>query len=300
MSSSRQKRLFRFENPLIQKLGRDFFKTVPTLPGVYYMLGPNGGILYIGKAKNLRNRINSYKNATPQTVTRKIMRMLHLVHKIHWELCETEIKALLRENTLLRQHRPPFNVLNTRPETYYFLGITEGQSLSILLTTNPNAEAQTLYGAFKGRRRVRESYAALLRLLWFAHTKATGFELLTQIPTCLVKNTPLYTYEFQNSHFDGMQATWMQHLHKFLQGKSKLFLRELTTKLLTQDHLPRFVYQLIETDLQQLNEFYKLGPRRNYKLIRLNKLDTFLIGQAQLDDLLLHFKMGKQTSGNET
>src|SRR4051794_37139240 len=111
----RQPWLIPYGNPLLQRKGPEFFAGIPRTPGVYLMLGVEGSILYVGKAKDLRARLNSYKRAKPDQVSRKVIRMLNLVRDIRWEECPTEVAALLRENHLLRELCPPFNVVNTRP-----------------------------------------------------------------------------------------------------------------------------------------------------------------------------------------
>jgi excinuclease ABC subunit C len=64
-------------------------------------------LLYVGKAKSLRQRLSSYRY--PVRASRKTVRLMHAVRRIDWEVCPSEQAACLRENELLRVHRPPFN-----------------------------------------------------------------------------------------------------------------------------------------------------------------------------------------------
>src|ERR1051326_6436775 len=118
--------LLAYENPLRQQFGPDFLKQVPERPGVYLMIGEQGRVLYVGKAKSLRARLASYARARPGEVSRKIIRMLGAIREIRIEECPGETEALLRENHLLRTIQPPFNVQNTRPDRYYFVGLKWG------------------------------------------------------------------------------------------------------------------------------------------------------------------------------
>ncbi len=113
--SARQLRLFKHSQPLLERLGAEFFRSIPTRPGVYIMSGEMGRVLYVGQSKNLRHRLATYKNANPDHVPRKVIRLVHAVRKIDWEECATANFARLRENELLRAHRPKFNSMNTYP-----------------------------------------------------------------------------------------------------------------------------------------------------------------------------------------
>src|SRR5438045_2419772 len=101
-----------YQNPLKKTLGNEFFLKIPRDPGVYYFLDKDENILYVGKAKNLRNRLNSYKNLNLSDASKKTMQMLHSAESIRWELHSTELQACLRENYLLRLLKPKFNIVN--------------------------------------------------------------------------------------------------------------------------------------------------------------------------------------------
>src|SRR5688572_16556861 len=100
--------LLEYKNPLLEKMGAEFFRSIPKDPGVYFMMGRDGQILYVGKAKCLRQRLRSYCYAKPDRVPRKVLRLVTLLTEIKWEICTSERAALLRENALLRTLRPPF------------------------------------------------------------------------------------------------------------------------------------------------------------------------------------------------
>lgn len=84
-------------------------KQFPVSPGVYRMLDKDGAILYIGKAKNLRNRVTSYTNVGE--LNYRIRRMVSLVHNVIFTVTDSESGALFLEADLIRTFKPPFNVL---------------------------------------------------------------------------------------------------------------------------------------------------------------------------------------------
>jgi hypothetical protein len=103
------------------------------------MTGLNDRVLYIGQSKNLHLRLASYKNARPDCVSRKTIRLVRQVQSIAWETCEDAEAAQLRENELLRLHRPKFNTVNTYPAGYTFVAMVPGQNEVALARINDPA-----------------------------------------------------------------------------------------------------------------------------------------------------------------
>ena len=97
-------------------------KDVPDNPGVYMMLDEQGEIIYVGKAKNLKNRLRSYFfNLSNRTA--KVMAMLEHVADFRYIICASEVDALLTENNLIKKHSPKYNILLKDDKAYPFLRI---------------------------------------------------------------------------------------------------------------------------------------------------------------------------------
>ena len=101
--------LFDPPKPLVERFGEDFFRGLPTGPGVYLMCGVAEGVLYVGRARNLRKRLNSYRVANPERLPRRIVRLLHQVKRIEWDECGSEDAARHREDLLICVLSPKFN-----------------------------------------------------------------------------------------------------------------------------------------------------------------------------------------------
>ncbi|HXT12727.1 MAG TPA: nucleotide excision repair endonuclease [Candidatus Angelobacter sp.] len=101
--------LFDPPKPLVDRLGEEFFTTLPTGPGVYLMCGETEGVLYVGKARNLRQRLENYRVANPERMPRRIIRLLHQVRRIEFDECPTEEAAAEREEQLICVLAPKFN-----------------------------------------------------------------------------------------------------------------------------------------------------------------------------------------------
>lgn len=95
--------------PLVERFGDDFFRQAPAAPGVYFFCGPDAGVLYVGKARNLRRRLASYRIADADRLPRRMVRLLHQVTRIEWDICASEVAARHREELLICVLNPKFN-----------------------------------------------------------------------------------------------------------------------------------------------------------------------------------------------
>ena len=97
-------------------------KRLPNLPGVYKMLDKNGEIIYVGKAKSLKNRVNSYFAKTiDHPKTRALVQRIDNIETI---ITRSETEALLLEQNLIKLHRPPYNVLLRDDKSYLYVFIS--------------------------------------------------------------------------------------------------------------------------------------------------------------------------------
>ena len=118
---SGQQFLFAPEKPLVRRLGKKFFHKILDRPGVYKMHDAKGEVVYVGKARNLRQRLRSYRVANPERMPRRHLRMVPEVAWIDFELCRNESAALGREARLLRRLKPKFNRAGVWPGRAQFL-----------------------------------------------------------------------------------------------------------------------------------------------------------------------------------
>jgi hypothetical protein len=101
--------LFEPPKPLVERFGKEFFRELPERPGVYLMCGASEGVLYVGKARNLRKRLSAYRVANPERMSRRIIRLLNQTRRIEWDECTSEKAAGSREELLICVLAPKFN-----------------------------------------------------------------------------------------------------------------------------------------------------------------------------------------------
>jgi excinuclease ABC subunit C len=105
---------------------KEFVAALPARPGVYRMLDAQGGILYVGKAGNLRSRVGSYFRA--DVVQPKVVALVRQIAGIEVTVTNSDTEALLLEFNLIKKHRPHYNILLKDDKSFPYLYLTTGQA----------------------------------------------------------------------------------------------------------------------------------------------------------------------------
>jgi excinuclease ABC subunit C len=132
-------------------------------PGTYRMLGADGRVLYVGKAKALRTRLMTYFRA--QYPDDKAARILHAASDIAYDYSPSEFAASLMELKLIRKHRPPFNVAMNRSKRYAFLVLTDEAAPRVVATSTPERTRGRVYGPLPSPARTSQAARTLSDLL---------------------------------------------------------------------------------------------------------------------------------------
>lgn len=152
-----------------RRLSCRWWAELPSGPGVYLFRDSNLRVVYVGKAKNLRRRLLSYRNAGRTRAHRKMRRLAKAAHSVELEEHPSEQAALLRENELIVSLRPPFNVEGAYSFLYPAIGLGRSARAQLLcFTTDPDAYAALglhWYGSFRSRPRAKLAFEALVDLL---------------------------------------------------------------------------------------------------------------------------------------
>jgi len=102
---------------------REKLSTLPCSPGCYLMKDVRGEIIYIGKAKVLRNRVRQYFQKGGEH-TRRIRRMIYEIRDLEWIMTDTELEALILESNLIKKHHPTYNVRLRDDKSYPYIAVT--------------------------------------------------------------------------------------------------------------------------------------------------------------------------------
>jgi len=146
-------------NDLIQ----DKLKQLPTKPGVYQFFNTDEKIIYIGKAKNLRNRVRSYFQSKKYQQAKTIS-LVRNITDLEWIVVRNEVEALMTEANLIKTHRPKYNIDLKDDKTYPFIRITKEPYPQVLLTRKIVKDGSKYYGPFTDVGRLRMTLKALYKV----------------------------------------------------------------------------------------------------------------------------------------
>jgi excinuclease UvrABC nuclease subunit len=250
--SAAQALLFPDPRPLVERFGPEFFRQLPESPGVYLMRGADEAVLYVGKAKNLRKRLCSYRVANPERLPRRTLRLLRSVTRIDMQQCPDESSALARESELLLSLRPKFNRAGTWPAKPRFLAWRcLGDKLQMMVIEAPES-GWLVYGPLGSK--ALALHAVLLRLLWGSFRTECG---LSTMPLGWFKGSCPGQTELVCGN---MAAEAAGMLTKVFAGRPEVFLEWIRQRMNPGSH--RFDLAVIASDsaaLEQLTGGLGLG-----------------------------------------
>jgi excinuclease ABC subunit C len=140
-----------------------FLKSLTTRPGVYQMYDAEGRLLYVGKARNLRNRVGSYFRASG--LTEKTMALVARIRDIQVTVTTTEVDALLLEHNLIKSHHPPYNILLRDDKSYPYIYLSsEDRFPRLSLHRGAKRRKGRYFGPYPSAAAVRESLHFLQRV----------------------------------------------------------------------------------------------------------------------------------------
>ena len=214
-------------DPKWQFDSKTFLKTVPHKPGVYRMMSDEGKILYVGKAKDLKNRVSSYfrKNL----VNSRIYSMVKQIQDVQITLTSTEAEALLLESNLIKKHHPRYNILLRDDKSYPYIYLSKHKFPRLTFHRGGRKGQGQYFGPYPSAGAVRETLNLLQKLFLVRQCEDSYFSnrsrpcLQYQIQRC----TAPCTAEINEQDYQ----QGVRHTVKFLEGKSQQVIDELVEQM---------------------------------------------------------------------
>ncbi|MCX2794904.1 Excinuclease ABC subunit C [Microbulbifer thermotolerans] len=205
-----------------------FLQTVTRKPGVYQMFDADGCILYVGKAKNLRNRLSSYFRASG--LTAKTMALVQRIDSIEVTVTRSETEALVLEQSLIKSQRPPYNVMLKDDKGYPYIFLSSRDTFPrIAFHRGAKRKKGQYFGPFPNASSVRDSLNFLQKTFRIRSCEDSVFRnrsrpcLQYQIQRCTAPCVGLVSEEEYRRD--------VRHAEMFLAGKSDKILRELADEM---------------------------------------------------------------------
>jgi predicted GIY-YIG superfamily endonuclease len=237
--------LFPDPKPLDQRLGKKFFRRAPRRPGVYLMKDASDKVLYVGKAKDLKQRLNNYRTANPDRMPRRHLRMVNEVSRIEFHFCPTEAAALKHEKKLIRSLKPRFNRAAVWPGKTRFIVWRRMENYLELAVADVPEPAWQRYGPLGAGS--HHLHKALSRMLWLALNPNRAY---TELPPGWAQGVVAPTVRIDCRESVREVAAV---LAAFFWESSDEFLLWLGTRLCERTH--PFERNVINSELEMLREF---------------------------------------------
>mgnify|MGYP003335444623 CR=1 FL=1 len=147
---------------------------IPTDPGVYRFYDDKDNVIYVGKAKNLKNRLNSYFQKNLQA---KTYRMVHTAVRVDWTIVKTELEALQLEFNWIKKENPKFNIQFKDDKSYPYLAVSMGEKFPRLFITRKRNDSKTKYfGPYAHAWALHSTFDVVQKLFPIRSCLDTNFE----------------------------------------------------------------------------------------------------------------------------
>lgn len=252
---------------------------VPTTPGIYIYTDAKGTVLYVGKAKNLKNRVRSYFTKSADLGPAKD-KMVQLIANIETISTDSELEALVLEANLIRKHQPPYNVLLRDDKYYLFIKITKETPPRIFPVRKIIKDSARYFGPYSSAASVRATLRLLRRIFPFKGEKDT--------PHDIVFPHPLFSSPLLSS-----QDAVTEYIINFLKGNRREVIKTLEEGITNASTNLEFERAALFRD--QLNAIMRLEGFQKVYLPRKESFDVISIAQdaTQSAGNVLQIREGK-------
>ena len=208
---------------------REKANNLPMLPGVYIMLDDHGEVIYVGKAKKLKNRVSSYFHGEHLP---KVEAMVQKVHDFNVIVAGSEFEALVLENSLIKRHKPHYNILLKDDKGYPFIRLDLREEYPAMsLQNKAGRDGAKYFGPFGGRSQTYDIINTINSALLLP-------DCSRRFPRDIGKERPCLNYHMGNcfgwcrSGADGEEyRKRIQQAALILEGKSEQLMAELTQQM---------------------------------------------------------------------
>ena len=203
----------------------ELLSTTPHQPGCYLMKDKNGCVIYVGKSKNLKNRLSSYFK---QSHTGKTKMLVRDIHTFEYILTNSEVESLLLELNLIKKWTPKYNILYKDDKTYPYIELTNDKIPRLLIVRNPNMKRgkdRKLFGPYPNVTAAKRVVEILNRLYPLRKCKNMGKKecLYYHIGECL---------GYCVNNVDDLEINKMrEEIISFFNGNSDIVISKLEKKM---------------------------------------------------------------------
>ena len=233
---------------------KDKLLTLPKKPGCYLMKNIDNQIIYVGKAKNLYNRVRSYFVGSHDAKTTKLV---SLIHDFEYIITSSETEALILEMNLIKKHSPKYNIMLMDDKTYPYICVTDEDYPRLIYTRNINLKLGKYYGPYPNAKAAKDIVDMLNKIYPFRKCRIIPkkeclyYHIGQCLGPCIKKIDPKQYEDMRN------------HVNNILKGNTKNEIKQL--ELLMQEASQKLnfekaiEYRSLINDLNVLTEKQKMS-----------------------------------------
>ncbi len=278
---------------------KEELKKLPASPGVYIMRDETDEIIYVGKAKVLKNRVRQYfQNSASHSV--KVRTMVSHIYRFEYIVTNSELEALILENTLIKQHSPKYNILLKDDKTYPYIKVTLNEMFPRVIMTRQHLKDKARYfGPFTSGLTVKENIE-LIHRIWEIRRCTKVF------PRDINKERPCLNYHIGrckapcNALIDEKEYNRMiDGVLDFLSGKTDELTAELQSKM--QQASDNLEFERAAEYRDTINNVRALNEKQIIESMHTNERDVIGFARNEKGDCVVQifFIRGGKITGRE-
>ena len=203
----------------------DLIENSPRAPGVYKMYDADGTLLYVGKAKNISNRLKQYMDISKLEPHKQVMRTL--VTRVEWEIVPTESDALIREQELIKTQKPKYNIMLTDGKMYPMIALTGAEFPRLLKFRGKISQRRDVFGPYPSVTSLNETIKTIQKVCRIR--TCTDTFMRNRVRPCLLHQIGRCSAPCTIAQDD--YAARVSLARKILTGDSEPIIRDLTEQM---------------------------------------------------------------------
>ena len=266
--------------------------SLPREPGVYMMKNKDGDVIYVGKAKALKNRVTSYFQSDSRH-NAKTRRMVSLIDDFEIIVTESEFEALVLENAMIKKYKPKYNILLKDDKGYPYIKVTCSKPYPVFqIVSKPAADADRYFGPYPGRRAARRAIDTICEALRLKTCRRVFPRDIGKERPCLNHHLGKCVAPCTGEVSAEEYAALVQQAMSLLEGNYKGLRREIEQKMLEASEALQFERAAVLRD--RLRAVDAIGQRQKVVAGAFADLDVLAYHQGQTRSCLvvLHYLNG--------
>jgi excinuclease ABC subunit C len=276
----------------------DKLKNLPEKPGIYIMRDEDNEIIYVGKAKNLKNRVRQYFQASKGHGP-KVVAMVERIKNLEYIITDTELEALILECNLIKKHRPKYNILLKDDKHYPYIKVTVNEDYPrIMITREIKKDGAKYFGPYTDKMAVNRTIELINKLFPIRSCSKNIARIAGKERPCLNSHINRCMAPCQGNVDKQVYKDMVKGIIMVLDGKQDEMINELEQKM--QQAAENLDFERAAEIRDSIASLRKIGERQ--KIISSSLVDQDIIAMAQEDGkacMQVFFVRGGKLIGRE-